>query len=159
VDARPVNDNTAVVEALYRALSRRDGAAMAACYAPDATFSDPVFPDLHGEEVGAMWRMLCERAADIRVAASDIRADGVTGTAHVEAWYPFSATGRKVHNVIEASFRFSGGTIAAQRDSFDFWRWSRQALGPRGLLLGWTPLLRNAVRRQARRSLERAMGR
>lgn len=154
-----MNDNVAVITSLYAALSRRDGAAMAACYTPDATFSDPVFPDLQGAEVGAMWRMLCERATDIRVEVSEIRADSVSGTAHVEAWYPFSATGRTVHNVISASFHFSDGRISRHHDYFDLWRWTRQALGVKGLLLGWTPLVRKAVRRNARRSLDRTLGR
>jgi hypothetical protein len=34
-----------------------------------------------------------------------------------------------------------------------YYRWARQALGPAGLLLGWTPLLRSRVRRRARASL------
>ena len=154
-----MSDNTALIAALYAALGRRDGAAMAACYAPDATFSDPVFVGLKGPEVGGMWRMLCERATDIRVEASDVRADAITGTAHVEAWYPFSATGRRVHNVIRASFHFADGKITEHRDHFDLWRWTRQALGVKGLLLGWSPLVQNVVRRQARTSLDRWMAR
>ena len=153
------SSTTDLILGLYAALARRDGAAMAACYTPDATFSDPVFVGLKGAEVGGMWRMLCERATDLRVEASDIRADATTGTAHVEAWYPFSATGRQVHNVISASFHFSDGKISAHRDHFDLWRWTRQALGAKGLLLGWSPLVQNVVRRQARASLERWMAR
>lgn len=154
-----MSDNVAVISALYAALGRRDGAAMAACYTPGATFSDPVFVGLKGPEVGGMWRMLCERATDIRVEASDVRADAITGTAHVEAWYPFSATGRQVHNVIRASFHFADGKIAEHRDHFDLWRWTRQALGVKGFLLGWSPLVQNVVRRQARTSLDRWMAR
>ena len=48
-----------------------------------------------------------------------------------------------------AAFRFRDGLIVEHRDRFDFWRWSRQALGAPGLLLGWTPMLRNKVRAQA----------
>jgi hypothetical protein len=44
--------------------------------------------------------------------------------------------------------------IAEHEDDFDFHRWSRQALGTSGLLLGWTPLLRDAVRRRARARLD-----
>ena len=43
--------------------------------------------------------------------------------------------------------------IRDSHDSFDLWRWSRQALGTKGLLLGWTPLVRNAVRAQALKGL------
>jgi hypothetical protein len=59
-----------------------------------------------------------------------------------------------VVNDIRATFRFRDGLIADHRDVFDFHRWARQALGPSGLLLGWTPIVRNAVRRKARANLD-----
>ena len=127
---------------------------MAACYQPDATFSDPVF-ELRGAEVGAMWRMLCSRAHDLRVEASGIVVDGDDGRADWQAWYTFSSTGRPVHNIVHSRFRLADGLIASQVDAFAFWRWSRQALGPVGLMLGWTPLVRDKVRAEARASLER----
>ena len=62
-------------------------------------------------------------------------------SAHWEATYRFSATGRLVHNIIDAEFEFDAhGLILRHRDRFDFWRWARQALGAPGLLLGWSPL-------------------
>jgi ketosteroid isomerase-like protein len=143
-----------LIQGFYAAFQRRDHAAMAACYAPDATFSDPVFPDLRGRAVGAMWRMLCERGTDLRIEASGIEADAALGSAHWEAWYTFSATGRPVHNIIQASFRFRDGLIQQHSDSFDLYRWARQALGVKGLLLGWTPPVRRAIRAQAARALD-----
>lgn len=140
------------IDLFYRAFQRRDGATMASCYTPDATFRDPVF-ELQGERVGAMWRMLCERGKDLRVEFSDVRADGDRGSAEWQAWYRFSKSGRPVHNVIHAEFRFRDGLICEHVDSFDFWRWSRQALGPAGLLLGWSGWLRNKVGGEAARSL------
>jgi hypothetical protein len=38
----------------YEAFARRDGEAMAALYAKDATFEDPVFR-LTGSDIGKMW--------------------------------------------------------------------------------------------------------
>ncbi len=125
-----------------------------ACYAADATFSDPVFPALKGEAARGMWRMLCARGKDLRVEFSAVQADDRTGSAHWEAWYTFSASGRRVHNIIDASFTFSNGLIASHVDHFDLYRWSRQAVGVKGVLLGWTPLVQNVVRRTAARSLE-----
>jgi len=127
---------------------------MVACYAPDVTFSDPVFPALRGDSAMGMWRMLCARGKDLRIEFSAVQADERTGSAHLEAWYTFSATGRRVHNVIDATFTFSSGRIASHVDRFDLYRRSRQALGVRGVLLGWTPLVRNAIRGTAARSLE-----
>jgi ketosteroid isomerase-like protein len=148
------NANEALIERFYSAFDQRDGAAMAACYTPDATFSDPVFPDLRGSEPGDMWRMLTSRATDLRVELHEHEADDERGSAHWIAHYTFAQTGRPVVNDIRASFRFRDGLIAEHQDRFDFHRWARQALGPSGLLLGWTPLLRNAVRRRARAGLD-----
>jgi ketosteroid isomerase-like protein len=143
-----------LVHGFYAAFQRREHAAMAACYTPDATFSDPVFRDLQGSRVGAMWRMLCERATDLRVEASAIEAAGDRGSARWEAWYTFSATGRPVHNIIRASFRFRGELIVRHTDTFNLSAWARQALGLKGLILGWTPLTQNAIRAQAARGLD-----
>ncbi len=144
----------ALIEGYFAAFARHDGAAMAACYHTHASFRDPVF-ELYGAEVGAMWRMLCSRAADLRVQASGIVAEGDEGRADWQAWYTFSSTGRPVHNIVRSHFRFADGLIVEQVDDFAFWRWSRQALGPLGLLLGWTPPLRAKVTVNARKALER----
>lgn len=141
------------LRSFYEAFGRRDGDAMAAAYADDARFSDPVFPDLDARGVRGMWRMLCGQAKDLRIEASGFEADDRTGRAHWEAWYTFSKTGRKVHNVIDATFRFDDGRIVHHVDSFDFWRWSRMALGAPGVLLGWTPIIRGAVRKTAAKGL------
>lgn len=141
----------------YSAFQRRDAQAMAACYHPDAEFSDPAFPGLRGAQVTSMWRMLCERGKDLELTFRDVQADDHTGRAHWDARYSFSGTGRKVLNRIDAEFEFKDGKILRHTDRFDFWTWSRQALGPAGLLLGWTPLLRNKVRKTARASLDKYM--
>ena len=52
-----------LIERFYAAFDRKDGDAMAACYAPGARFSDPVFGELRGEQPGAMWRMLLRPGA------------------------------------------------------------------------------------------------
>lgn len=143
-----------LIEQFYAAFARRDTDAMVACYADDVWFSDPVFQDLRGPRAGAMWRMLAGRTANSTITYRDISADDRTGRAHWEATYDFSLTGRRVHNVIEARFELRDGKIVRHADSFDLWRWAGMALGLKGKLLGWTPLVQNAVRKTARRSLE-----
>lgn len=132
---------------------------MAACYHPEARFSDPVFVDLDSAQVQGMWKMLCERGTDLRVEHGNVWVDAERGGARWQAWYTFSATGRKVHNQIEAAFGFADGKIIEHVDTFSFWRWSRQALGVPGVLLGWTPLLRAKVQRTARAGLDDFMKR
>ncbi|MET0311601.1 MAG: nuclear transport factor 2 family protein [Burkholderiaceae bacterium] len=158
------NDNKKTLERFYSAFARLDPETMSACYDPAVTFEDEVFSLQGREETMAMWRMLCSaveaKGKDVwRLEWSDVRADGRQGQAHWEAHYRFTATGRMVHNVIEARFDFSpDGLIVRHHDSFPFWRWARQALGPAGLALGWTPFLRAKVRAQANANLRRFMG-
>ena len=128
---------------------------MARCYHDDVRFEDPAFGELRGEQARGMWRMLCARAQDLSIEASAIEADDVQGRARWDAHYTFSQTGRRVHNRVDAAFGFRDGRICEHRDHFGFWRWSRQALGAPGVLLGWTPWLQQKVRRQARANLER----
>lgn len=146
------NTNGALITSFYQALSRRDWAAMSACYHPDVHFSDPVF-DLHGDRARAMWQMLCTRGRDLEVEFRDVSSEGESGRAHWDARYTFSATGRKVLNRIDAHFTFRDGLIVRHEDTFDFYLWSRQALGLPGLLLGWSSVLQNKVRAQAARGL------
>jgi ketosteroid isomerase-like protein len=143
----------ALIERFYAAFGRRDGAAMAACYHPEIEFRDPVF-HLRGARAGLMWRMLTAAGKDLVVTASDLRFDGERGHARWEARYTFSATGRPVHNVVQATFEFRDGLIVRHTDDFSFWRWARQALGVPGVLLGWSPWLQNKVSAQAARGLE-----
>jgi ketosteroid isomerase-like protein len=148
-----MTSHTDLIERFYAAFARRDWRGMAACYRPDVHFSDEVF-DLHGADAGAMWHMLAERGTDLTLQWRDVREhpDGSV-SAHWDAHYTFSATGRKVHNAIDARFEFRDGLVIRHVDRFDFWRWSRQALGAPGWLLGWTPLLRGKVRAQAAKGL------
>ena len=140
-----------LISRFYTAFQSLDAEAMAACYAEGATFSDPVFTELRGDQVGDMWRMLCASAKDFTLTF-----DSVTDTsAHWVAVYTFSSTGRHVVNDIHASFVISDGLIKEHRDSFDLWAWSRQALGPSGSVLGWTPFLQGKVRSQAMAGLRK----
>lgn len=145
--------HTDLIARFYDAFARRDGDAMAACYHPDVHFRDEVF-SLHGDRAGAMWRMLCDRGHDLSVTASEVEADDHAGAARWVAAYTFSTTGRHVRNSVRAAFTFEDGLIRTHRDTFSFWRWSRQALGAPGLLLGWTPWLRATVAAEATKGLD-----
>ncbi len=150
-----MHPNAQLIERFYSSFSRLDAKGMTACYAPDVRFSDPVFPDLRGPQVGNMWHMLAARAKQISITYRDISADDTTGRAHWEATYLFSETGRQVHNVIDATFELRDGKITRHRDHFDLWRWSAMALGPKGRLLGWFPPVQRAIRSKAAANLER----
>ena len=136
-----MHPNERLIETFYTSFQNSDAKGMIACYHEDVEFSDPVFPRLRGRRARAMWSMLNERKADPKDRTFDaVRADDKRGSAHWEARYKFPSTGRPVHNIIDAEFEFEGGKIKRHTDTFAFWRWSRQALGAPGLLLGWGPL-------------------
>jgi ketosteroid isomerase-like protein len=146
--------NRETIERFYEAFGQCNGSAMTACYAPDAHFRDPAFGDLHGADIGAMWRMLTNRATDLKIELYEHEVDETSGTAHWIARYTFS-TGRPVVNDIQASFRFiENGLIADHIDDFDFHRWASQALGFSGHLVALLPPLRSKARAKALDQLE-----
>ncbi|MEZ4296752.1 MAG: nuclear transport factor 2 family protein [Polyangiaceae bacterium] len=144
-----------IAHKFYRAFQARDGATMAACYAPDATFSDPVFPDLRGEAIGDMWVMLTSRGKDLDVTYEVVSSSGDSVVVTWDARYTFSKTGRKVLNQVRSELTLKGDKIVRQKDTFNFYKWSRQALGFAGLLLGWTPMLQGKVQSTAGADLQK----
>ncbi len=139
-----------LIEEFYRAFEELDAEKMVACYHEEVVFHDPAFGTLKGERAKNMWRMLCrsQKGKDFKVTASNIRMDGTKGLAHWEAHYTFSQTDRRVHNIIEAEFEFRDGKIIRHTDRFNLHRWARQALGPVGYLIGWTPFFRKKLQEQ-----------
>jgi hypothetical protein len=143
------------IERFYKAFAELDSKTMAACYAQDASFEDPIFQLRGRTHVGGMWAMLC--AAVKKSGRNDWKLevrDITDHSAHWEPTYRFSGTGHLVRNVIDAEFDFdSQGLIRRHRDRFDFWRWARQALGVTGWLFGWSGWLKRKVQRTATRNL------
>ena len=148
-----MHPNEALIERLYSAFARKNSDTMNACYSPTATFEDPAFGRLNHVELTAMWRMLTSNAKDLQVTFGDVTADDVEGRCHWEARYTLSSTGRPVHNVIDARFKFHDGLIVEHVDSFDFSRWMVQAMGFAGWLATWLPPLRAQVRQNVRARL------
>ncbi len=149
------SQNKELIETFYQAFQQKDHQTMAQCYHSDAYFRDEAF-ELTGKEIGGMWHMLCERGKDMTMEFSVTQEDDKI-SAHWEPKYNFSQTGRFVHNIIDAEFEFRDGKIIKHIDHFNFWSWSRQALGAPGLLLGWTPLLRSKVKKMAMGNLKKFM--
>ena len=154
-----MTENKQVVEHFYSCFQKLDWKGMQDCYGGDVIFYDPVFQNLDGDEVRAMWKMLCLQARDLRIEYSSITLDEDYGTCKWEARYTFSKTGRKVHNRVKAHFKFSNGKIVEHMDAFDIYRWSRQALGIKGFLFGWASAFKNTISRNARAGLKRFMER
>ena len=144
-----------LIETFYTGLSEQDSDKMISCYHEDIVFEDPGFGKLKGERAKKMWQMLCKNAKDFRVEFSKVEADDQTGSAHWEAWYTFSQTGRSVHNIIDAKFEFKDGKIIKHTDHFNLHRWSSQAIGWKGKLLGGTNFFKKKLHQQTNRLLDK----
>lgn len=150
-----MNHHKELINKFYTAFSNSDFEKMASCYHENIQFEDPAFGILHGESVSKMWQMLIERSkGNIQITFSDVTADDFHGSARWIASYNFSQTNRKVVNVIDAKFEFQDGLIVKHTDYFDLYKWSKQALGWKGFLLGWTNFMKNKIRETAQKSLE-----
>lgn len=150
------HQHVALISDLYNALGHGDFAAVESCYHPEVSFGDPIFQEVEGRKrVMRMWRIRLGERDELRSAYRDVTADDFTGTAHWTVRYIFSGTGREVVNEVDALFRFEDSLIVRHHDDFDFRRWSKMALGkPHGLLFGWTPMWRQAIRNRAARQLD-----
>lgn len=146
---------TDVITKFYTAFHNLDADAMCACYHDNVIFEDPAFGILKGHEAKAMWKMLCDsqKGKDFKVIFSDIKTRDGDGSAHWEAYYTFSKTGRKVHNKIDASFQFKDGLIIKHKDDFNLHRWAKQALGFKGLILGGTGFFKSKLQQQTKHLL------
>lgn len=150
--------NTQLIEKFYSAFQKLDHQTMNNCYSDNIVFNDPVFGLLQAEEVKAMWEMLCKNAKDFSLTYSDIQAiDEEYYTCKWTATYTFSKTGRKVVNKIKAFMRIKDGKIIEHSDAFRLSTWISQALGWKGILLGWTGFMKRAVQKNARKSLNKFM--
>ena len=143
-----------LIDTFYGGLASGDGEAMAACYHDEAVFEDPAFGELGVEDARDMWRMLCASHSDLRLDHTILATTADTAKVNWVARYTFTSTGRAVVNDVTATMKLRDGLIIDHRDAFDFWKWSRQALGLPGLLLGWSPMLKSKVRATTRSTLD-----
>jgi ketosteroid isomerase-like protein len=145
-----MNPNAVLLQRLFTSLDQHDHAAMADCYHREATFRDIAF-DLSGKkEIHAMWHMICE--GDIRTKFAIVDANNSSGRVNVVDDYTFTATGRKVHNIIDSRFQFRDGVIVKHEDFCDARQWAAMAVGGvGGFLAGRFRILRE---RKARKKLD-----
>lgn len=146
-----------IIEEFYTAFNELDAERMVACYHDDIVFHDPGFGKLKGERAKAMWRMLCKSAKDFSLEFSDVKLSGDKGSAHWEPTYTFSQTGKRVHNIIDATFELKDGKIIKHTDVFDIHRWASQAMGWKGKLLGGTGFFQKKLHQQTAKMLDKFM--
>ncbi len=150
-------NNEELITHFYTCFKNKDYAGMQNCYAHNASFNDEVFKNLNAKQVKAMWQMLIINGKDLKLEFKNIVATNAIVTAHWDAYYTFSKTGKKVINKIDARFIIENGKIIEHTDSFNFYNWAKQALGVTGLLFGGTTFIKNKVKQSAASSLNSFM--
>ncbi len=136
-----------IIERFYKAFAVLDVETMLTCYHPDIVFSDPAFGILRGDKAKNMWKMLCQsqKNKNFIINWSEIEHEENYGSARWEAFYTFRNTGRKIHNVIFANFKFKDGLIIRHNDEFNLHRWAKQAMGLKGFFIGGTDFFKNKL--------------
>ncbi len=146
--------NADIITKFYTAFQKLDHQTMSSCYSDDIVFSDPAFGLLRGEEAKSMWEMLCRNAKDFSLSFSNIQLlDEEYATCNWVATYTFSKTGRKVVNNIKAFMKLKDGKIIEHSDAFKLSKWAAQALGWKGVLLGWSGFMKRKIQKNARKNL------
>ena len=146
-----------IIRSFYQAFADQDAERMVSYYSDEIEFVDPAFGKLKGERAKNMWRMLLEsqKGKKFDVVYSNVKEEQNRGTAHWEAKYMFSQTGRAVHNKIDAEFVISNGKIVQHIDRFSTHKWASQALGIKGWLLGGTSFFQKKLNAQTSKMLDK----
>lgn len=122
----------ATADAFYAAFAARDSATMSSLYAPNVRFHDPLFGNLHGNQVMAMWNAISPAANPYHVkpsAASNPKdLGGGRYQVHVTWEANYGIYGRAIHNHSETTLVIENGKIVEQRDAWDLHAWAAQAL-------------------------------
>ncbi len=147
--------NSEIITSFYDAFARGDYKKMSSYYHDDLIFEDPAFGKLNKEKASLMWQMLLSRkGSSPKINYSDVVANDSSGQVKWVAKYLYGPKKRLVINHIKASFKFENGLIIKHTDEFNLHRWSGQALGPVGYMLGWTSFMKNKIQKMANHRLE-----
>jgi ketosteroid isomerase-like protein len=144
-----------IIHKFYTSFANADSASMVELYDDEINFTDPVFGILKGEQAKSMWKMLVRPG--VNISFSDIKSSRNKVYARWQAEYTYTPTSRKVVNKIKAEFEIKDGKIVSHKDTFSLWKWSSQALGPVGLMLGWTNKVKHKIRSKANAALRKYM--
>lgn len=148
-------ENKELIQTFYTAFSKGDANAMIACYHNEVVFEDPAFGKLIGQKAKAMWKMLLSKKKE-----SELSITFKVLNNHQSEWvahYKYGPNKRPVVNKVSASFEFQDGKIIRHTDHFSLWKWSQQALGASGLVLGWSTFMKKKVQETTRNLLAKYM--
>lgn len=148
-------DNKEIIKKFYTSFSNGNIKGMLECYHEDIVFQDEIFGRLEGERAFKMWEMLLsQKKEDTIINFDNIQATNENGKANWVAEYIYGDKKRKVINKVSANFKFKDGKIIEHIDTFNLWKWTRQALGASGFLIGWTPFMKNKIQLTTNKKLD-----
>lgn len=125
-------------------------------YHSDVEFYDHAFGTLNKDELMAMWSMLFHKAfKSLTIEVSNIKVVDNIGFAHVECYYTYSLTNRKVHNIIDTTIKFKEDKIIKQIDIFNLKRWAEQSLGWKQSVFAGTTFFKNRLQKQTGTALDK----
>jgi len=135
-----------IIVQFYEAFVNGDAKKMGECYSEDVVFEDPAFGILKGQKAKMMWQMLLSKKdKSPKIEFKNVELNGNKGKAEWTARYKYGEKNRNVINNVFAEFHIENGKIINHKDTFNVWKWSKQALGLPGLILGWTPFMKNKI--------------
>lgn len=146
-------DNRDLLDTFYKGFNKANAEEMVSCYHEEIIFQDPAFGTLHGSQAKNMWRMLLSRNSSIKISYQIVACDENQGKVDWIARYTFGPKKRSIINKVTGDFKFRDGKIISHEDSFDLWKWSRQAMGPIGYFLGWSNLLKTSIQKKTNKLL------
>ncbi|MFK7950487.1 MAG: nuclear transport factor 2 family protein [Saprospiraceae bacterium] len=146
--------NQQLIQVFFTAFANKDLDTMLDCYHKNVIYDDVGFGKQEGEKAKKVWRFLIQNVdKNAIITFSNIQISASTGQANWTTKYTFGK--RKITNQITATFRFQDGKIIYHKDDYSLWKWSQQAFGLIGFLIGWLPLFRWLIRWQMQRNLQR----
>ncbi|WP_144665860.1 nuclear transport factor 2 family protein [Dokdonia sp. Hel_I_53] len=147
--------NKELLEKFYTSFAQGNFKGMTECYDENILFKDPVFGTLRGKRARAMWEMLLSRKSkDLEINYEIINSTTEQGNVRWTATYLYGKKKRKVINNVSSNFKFKNGKIVEHIDSFNLWKWTKQALGSIGYVLGWTPFLKKKMQDATNKKLD-----
>ena len=143
-----------LLSTFYKALAEGNLETLTTCYSKKNQFSDPAFGDLQGPQIMDIWTFLLSKGGEnLQVETEVIYEESLSAAGQWGAKYPFGSKKRPVTNGITATFVIEDRKIVTHHDVFDLWKWSSQALGLPGMLMGWSPWFATKLRGKFRKTL------
>lgn len=149
-------DHKEIINKFYTSFTEGNSEGMVKFYHKDIVFQDPVFGRLEGDKAFKMWEMLLSKKKDdTKISFDNIQASSEKAQANWVAEYYYGESKRKVINKVSANFKFKDGKIIEHIDTFDLWKWTQQALGILGYLIGWTPFMKSKIQKTTNENLNK----